>query len=354
MMKKWILITLGVVVVIAIIGGLYFWNSMNQPLYEPGDLSTEGYLRSPLEPPDQADEGDFWQVEPDIQLYHFSAGEGRNVLVLHGGPGQPSHEPWPGLESLNGEYKFHYYDQRGAGKSTRPVDAFETQNYYENTTQLDQTLGLGAQIADIERIRRILGEEKIIIIGHSFGAFQAALYAAEFPERVESLILVTPAPLLKMPMDYPGLFENIEARLPKDMLADYQRWQEEYLDFGDIFSQTEDELVALNEEIADYFLAVGGISQQQLPEGVRPGGWMVTATYLSMGRAHDYRSAMDVVASPVLVIHAGDDIVQAEEASRSYLEVFPQAQFVVIEEAGHFVFFDQPKEFGKVIGGFLP
>jgi pimeloyl-ACP methyl ester carboxylesterase len=81
---------------------------------------------------------------------------------------------------------------------------------------------------------------------------------------------------------------------------------------------------------------------------------MVAATYLSMGQKHDYRLAMDVVTVPVLVIHAADDIVQLEEASRSYLEVFPQAQFEVIREAGHMVFYDQPDRFGDVIDEFLP
>ena len=73
-----------------------------------------------------------------------------------------------------------------------------------------------------------------------------------------------------------------------------------------------------------------------------------------MGRAHDYRSAMDIVTAPVLVIHAADDIVQSEEASRSYLEVFPHAEFVTIDGAGHMVFYNQPDRFSEVVGQFLP
>jgi pimeloyl-ACP methyl ester carboxylesterase len=34
-------------------------------------------------------------------------------------------------------------------------------------TTLDQTLSIGAQVADMERMRQILGEEKLVIIGHS-------------------------------------------------------------------------------------------------------------------------------------------------------------------------------------------
>ena len=41
--------------------------------------------------------------------------------------------------------------------------------------------------ATIERIRRILGRDRLTLVGHSFGAFLAAMYAAEFPDRVEAL-----------------------------------------------------------------------------------------------------------------------------------------------------------------------
>ena len=47
-----------------------------------------------------------------------------------------------------------------------------------------------AQLADIERLRRASGETSLILIGHSFGAFLAALYATEFPERVRAPVLV--------------------------------------------------------------------------------------------------------------------------------------------------------------------
>jgi len=45
---------------------------------------------------------------------------------------------------------------------------------YENMQTLCRKLGLAEQVADIERIRRILGREKLILMGHSFGADLAA------------------------------------------------------------------------------------------------------------------------------------------------------------------------------------
>ena len=80
-----------------------------------------------------------WLVEPGIRLHYFAAGEGKPALVIHGGPGNPPVNPWSGLEPLEGDYRFYYYDQRGCGKSTRPFDTFASTNYYENMQALNKT-----------------------------------------------------------------------------------------------------------------------------------------------------------------------------------------------------------------------
>ena len=180
-MKKVLVIIIIIIVILIIVASIGINYFMSQPMYEPGNDKHEKNLRAPLNPPAQTEGDNYWQVEEDIQLYHFYVGNGRNVLVLHGGPGFPIREPWIGLEPLTGDYRFHYYDQRGSGDSSRPINTFESNSSFSNVPELDKTLGLGAQIADIERIRQILGDNKLILVGHSFGGFLASLYAAEFP-----------------------------------------------------------------------------------------------------------------------------------------------------------------------------
>jgi proline iminopeptidase len=348
-MKKLIIIIASILVVLVVAGGAYVWYVMQQPLYEPGMVRAEENLRASLTPPEQPESSPAWRVEPDIDLFHFAAGEGRNVLVVHGGPGAPYAKPWPGLTPLTENYRFHYYDQRGCGQSTRPVDTFTSTNYYENMTTLDQILGLGAQIADIERIRRLLGDDRLILIGHSWGGFLAALYAAEFPDRVDALILVSPADVLVMPQQSGGLFELVKQRLPAEKQAEFEAYLQEYLDLGDIFSKSEAELVALNQEFGRYYLTA---IDTPLPEQGQPGGWMVQAMYVSMGLRHDYRDALRAVTAPVLVIHGVADL-QPEETTRIYADVFPNASFQVVEAAGHFSFEEQPAAFADLVAGFL-
>ncbi|KAA0266707.1 MAG: alpha/beta fold hydrolase [Chloroflexi bacterium] len=353
MKRKFLFITLGVIlsVIILVLGGI--WYMSTQPLYMPGMVRSEKNLNAPLTPPEQLQNSETWLVEPGIELHHFVVGDGRNVLVIHGGPGLPFLEPMSGLAPLTGEFQFHYYDQRGCGESTRPIDRFESQNMYENMIMLDKTLGLGAQIADIERIRQILGDDKLILIGHSWGGFLASLYAGEFPDHVEALILISPANMLVMPQpdEESDLFTSVREKLPADQQAEFDEFMAEYMDFNTLFQKSEEDLVAMNEQFGEYYIQVVDVPVQTPPQG-RSGGWMVWAQYVSMGQRHDYRDALKAVTAPVLVIHGANDL-QSEAASRIYQEAIPNAEFVVIESASHFSFEEQPDEFAKIVADFL-
>jgi proline iminopeptidase len=216
---------------------------------------------------------------------------------------------------------------------------------------LERTLGLGAQIADIERIRQILGQEKLVLVGHSWGGFLAALYAAEFPQNVEALILVAPANVLVMPQPDQGsdLFASVRANLPDDQLAAYDAFMDTYMDFNSLFEKSEDDLVEMQAQFGEYYAQT---QEAAFPQQGRPGGWMAWAQYLSMGQRHDYRAPLAQVQAPVLVIHGADDL-QSESASRMYVEAFPNAEFAVIQGASHFPFEEQPDRFAQVVSTFL-
>jgi len=345
------MIVIGVVLVVLLAAGAgWMWYSMSQPLYRPGMVRTGQGLGAPLIPAQQAADGEPWTVEPGIVLHHFSAGTGRNVLIVHGGPGMPYLKPWTGLAPLTDRYTFQYYDQRGCGLSTHPVDKFSSSNYYENMMKLDKALGLGAQIADIERIRRILGEDKLILIGHSFGGMIAALYAAEFPEHVQGLILVAPAETLVMPPPSGGLYEEIRQRLPADQLPAYDAYLKRYFDYQNLFSQSEQSLVELNNEFVPFYLKA--MPQANVPAESTQAGWGVQAIYMSMGTQHDYRPALQAVTAPVLVLQGVNDS-QPEATSRMYVDALPNAQLKMIDGATHFPFEEQPAVFAKIVGDFL-
>ncbi|MDC7247838.1 MAG: alpha/beta fold hydrolase, partial [Sphaerochaetaceae bacterium] len=263
--------------------------------YIPGQLADSGELTVP----DQ--EGDSYFIMDDqTRLYRFSTGEGEPVLMIHGGPGVPFAGPWEGLEGIEG-YQFHYYHQRGCGLSTIPFEGFNG-SYPDNMKLLESRLGLAENLKDIERIRMILGVEKIILIGHSFGGFLAALYAAEYPERVSRMILVEPADMLRLPNAHGGM-NQVEEYLPDELKKEYKAFTKEYFNFGRLFKRSEGELAGLNNGYARFYLAAleerypGSTGSLVTGNPDYTGGFASFAMFFSLGRKYDLREEMKKIVS---------------------------------------------------------
>jgi len=132
---------------------------------------------SPLFPEIEPYDSGFLRVSEVHEIYYEQSGnpQGKPVFFLHGGPGGGTS---PMSRRLYDPKKFRIvlHDQRGAGKS-RPFADLR-----ENTTQ--------DLVEDIERLRRHLKiEDKILIVGGSWGSTLALAYAEAHPERVAGMVL---------------------------------------------------------------------------------------------------------------------------------------------------------------------
>lgn len=116
-------------------------------------------------------------IEADGHKIYFEESgnpEGQPVIFLHGGPGSgtdPKHRRFFNPK----KYRIVLMDQRGCGKSL-PHASLE-----KNTTW--------DLVADIERLRVLLGIEKWIVFGGSWGSTLALVYAESHPSKVKGLII---------------------------------------------------------------------------------------------------------------------------------------------------------------------
>ena len=104
---------------------------------------------------------------------------GKPALLLHGGPGTGCSVGQRRFFDPN-VYKAVLFDQRGAGRSL-PLASELSSSLASNTT--------AHLVADIERLRELLGIESWVILGLSWGTTLAFAYAQAHPQRVKAMVL---------------------------------------------------------------------------------------------------------------------------------------------------------------------
>ena len=270
------------------------------------------------------------------------------VVFLHGGPGVPGE---PGGAVLSGPdglpqagFDVYVYDQAGSGLSTRRDDA------RDYTVQ--------RHVDDLEAIRRQIGADKMILIGHSWGSTLAAAYVATHPDRVEKVVYEAPGGLTgEIAPLAPGADER---RTPR------QRQIEAALISPRVI--TAFLLGGRNPEAARQLMPdreADGLNSALFPASPSPvcdpaaevptppgtGFWTNVATNNSL-RSWDPRPALRTNRTPALVIRPECDYI-SWETTRSYREAMPQATLVYLRDAGHVVQLDKPAELLDIVRAFL-
>lgn len=345
----------GLVLALVAVGGWFYWQ-MGEATYVPGSagqgFSASGLsldpagplkIKVPMDQEPAAVSTFALETEPGITIRGLASGaaDGKPVIVVHGGPGFPSTQPWAGLEAFTDTHRFWYPHQRGSGWSDRPVDRFATADWPANLAALETKLGLGAQVADLERLRRALGVERLDLVGHSFGGLIACLYAIEFPDHAGRLLLVAPAPMVRFPPVSGGLYPAIRERLPEARRPAYDAWLKDFFDYGKLFGRSETDLTALNAGVIPFFreavagpAGTAGTTDDSDP--ALTGGWMMPAIFFALGQRHDWSQAFAGIRSPVTLVQ-GDADLAADPRDAGQYAVIPGLRAVTIPGANHFL-----------------
>ncbi len=147
------------------------------------------------------------------ELYLMTRGldaEAPVLLWLHGGPGGAER---PLFRYYNSELENHfvvaYWDQRGAGRSFDPDASIEALTIDQHLADLDGV---------VDHLRQQLGQDRIILLGHSWGAALGLLYGRNHPEKVSAIVAVNPlvATLAQQQSRYGFLLDEAESRNDTD------------------------------------------------------------------------------------------------------------------------------------------
>jgi pimeloyl-ACP methyl ester carboxylesterase len=254
------------------------------------------------------------------------------LLVCHpGGPGF-SGATLTDLGGLGDSFETVIVDPRGTGASAS-AETYRQEEY----------------VADLEELRAELGVEQFDLLGHSHGGFVAAQYAATHPERVRRLVLAATAP--RFAPEYRAAIEAVwdassDPMIPPAREARARRLSSNDLEPAEIVRLAMVEL-RLNLARADGMPILGQVFAGEPPN-------LDALAYFNRETAprFDLRPLLPAVRARTLLI-TGDHDYFGPPAADDFASGIADSRIVVLTEAGHYLWIDQPQAFRSEVAAFL-
>jgi pimeloyl-ACP methyl ester carboxylesterase len=260
-------------------------------------------------------------------------GAGPALLCIPGGPGRAS-EYLENLGGLSESRRLLLLDNRGTGASELPAD--------RDSLRLDRLPD------DVEDVRVAFDLAQVDVLAHSAGCAVALLHAARHPEAVRRLVLVTPSGRVFgwAPDDH----EAIRATR-KD-----EPWYPEAADAQAAL----DENPRLARELEDltrpfWYARWDERAQAHAAAGTRQ---MSMRAYAGFRPAADYdvdaaRESLRGITADVLIVVGERDAVTGVSVADKYCALLPHCERVVVPNAAHYPWVDEPNTFRDLVEHFL-
>ena len=267
-----------------------------------------------------------------MKLFYREEGEGFPLVIVHGLYG--SSDNWLTVgKKLSAKYKVYMIDQRNHGRSPNSDEhSYEAMKYDL------------AEFFDQQNI------EKAILMGHSMGGKTAMCFAADYPERVEKLIVVDIAP-----KDYFLLNDESQYYLHNNILRAMLE-----IDFNRMESrkQVED---FLNERIDSTPIVQFLLKNVHRNKENHHFEWRLNVPVLYDNldeiikgvNSHWFDDRLPIKNYPVLFIKGADSNYILPEDYPSIRRIYPEAEIAEVQNAGHWLHAEQPQLFMDIVWNFI-
>ena len=269
-----------------------------------------------------------------VSLWTATQGNGPPVVLCHGGPGIYDYlEPVAAM--IDDVATVHRYDQRGCGRS-------QDLGPYDITTFVD----------DLDALRAYWGYDAWTVIGHSWGAHLALMYAIQYPERTARLVYLSGTGI--DPAWHQEYRSNREAKLLPAERKRFRRLNRRRL------TATGEELKRINEERSHLLERTEYYDVTRIAEVPRYDRFPInyslnSALNAEMNHVEEtgkLRRKVSRIRVPTLVLDGEGD--PRPRWSRAHLvQLIPNSRHVTIARAGHEPWIEQPEATARVLRDFL-
>jgi proline iminopeptidase len=309
---------------------------LNFLLLWPGGASA-GQEEGALWPEIKPSQTGYLKVSPLHEIYYQTGGnpKGKPVMYLHGGPGG-------GCSRHDFRYfnpqKFNVvlHDQRGSGQS-KPYAEIR-----ENTT--------ADLVEDVEKLRKHLRLDRIILFGGSWGTTLALAYAETYPQNVAGIVLRGVFTATRSEIDhyyhggaakfYPEVHRELAVSLdhpdrndyPAQLLAKLTSDDPAVRDrYARIWFRYEGGIALMkkSDEVIEAFLRKYNPYAIALMENY----YMANGCFLEEGQL--LRNAGRLADIPAVIINGRYDMICPPAAAYQLHRLLPKSTLVIVSEAGH-------------------
>jgi proline iminopeptidase len=283
------------------------------------------------------------------ELYVREIGQGDPVVVLHGGWGAEHSYLLNAIKGLGTQFRFVFYDQRGSLRSPCKPEFISQEKH----------------VQDLETLRKELRLERLTIFAHSMGTRLAMLYLQKYPERVGTLVLAgalpaqsgsyLPAGLQSAQKEANAAFSRFVAR-PEVHAAYFKEGLdiEEQRKSG---KPLENKSAKQMMELWRISFSAGNLYDLKHLKQVTANNrfWneeAANAATKTSTRDNDFVSLLARHPYPVTVINGDHDLAEFGNwyySSKEFREAAPNVEVVILKNAGHIMWIDDPSGFRKAL-----
>ncbi|MFW9887838.1 MAG: alpha/beta fold hydrolase [Candidatus Thorarchaeota archaeon] len=259
----------------------------------------------------------------DIDIYYEIHGPpDAPPLVLIGGWASYRWIWFRQVPAFKEKFRCIVFDNRGAGRSSKPDYPYSIQMFADDTVGLIDALGI----------------EKAHILGISMGGLIAQQIAISYPEKVRSLIVVSShfGGSNSVPMDDRTM--ALLVALPTETISKEQAREMRYrATFSPQFIQENMSVIAQIDKWAE---------MHPTP---------LFAQIRQSTAVGDFNSESDLkqISTPTLVIHGDADLAVPPKNGEMIANIIPNSRLVLIEGGSHFSIIEKYSEFNNAVMSFI-